>query len=136
MSNARHNPGNNDHSVEITPSPHRIKVLFGGEVIADSQHTQVLLETNHAPVYYFPISDVTMEFLQPTDKKTHCPYKGDARYWSVKVADKVAEDAVWNYPEPITDCPDIKQLVAFYWDKMDAWLADDQPVSAPPKKQN
>jgi len=47
------------------------------------------------------------------------PFKGDASYWSVRVGDRVAENAMWGYPEPIEGAPQIAGYLAFYWNKMD-----------------
>ena len=58
-------------------------------------------ESNLLPVLYVPDADVDMGLLEPTDHSTHCPFKGDASYWSVRVGDRVAENAVWAYHDPI-----------------------------------
>src|SRR5215211_2139393 len=60
----------------------------------------LLLEAKHLPVYYFPAQDVRTELLEPSDTRTHFPYKGDACYWSVRVGKRVARDAVWSYQDP------------------------------------
>lgn len=58
------------YGVAIEPSARRLRVMFNGEVIADSTNTQLMFETRHRPVYYFPISDVRMDLLEPTDHGT------------------------------------------------------------------
>ncbi|MDP8958166.1 MAG: DUF427 domain-containing protein [Actinomycetota bacterium] len=123
-----------DHyGVVIEHSPKRVRVVFGGEVVADSRGVQLMHETSHPPVYYFPIGDVRMDLLEPSDKSSTCPWKGEARYWSVRVGERVAEDAAWNYSEPVEGCPDISGLVAFYWHKMDAWYEEDEQVYVHPR---
>jgi uncharacterized protein (DUF427 family) len=67
-----------------------------------------------------------MDALEPTDHSTHCPFKGDASYWSVRVGDRVAENAVWSYPDPLDDAPPLAGYLAFYWNKMDEWLEEDK----------
>ena len=69
-----------------------------------------------------------MDLLVPSDKHTTCPYKGEASYWSVHAGGKVAEDAVWSYPEPLDDAPPLAGYMAFYWHKMDEWLEEDEPA--------
>ena len=69
-----------------------------------------------------------MDLLVPTDKHTTCPYKGEASYWSVHAGGKVAENAVWSYPEPLDDAPPLAGYMAFYWNKMDEWLEEDEPA--------
>ncbi len=102
--------------------------MFNGEVVADSTRAVYLFETSHLPVYYFPREDVRFDLLQPTSHSTHCPYKGDASYWSIAVGDRVAENAVWGYPTPIETCPDISGHVAFYWNRVDRWFEEDEEV--------
>jgi uncharacterized protein (DUF427 family) len=109
-------------------SPRRIRARFGGETIVDSRHAKLLHEQNHLPIYYFPEADVRMDLLEPTGHSTRCPFKGQARYWSVRVGDRVAENAAWGYPEPIEDAPPLDGYVAFYWNRMDEWLEEDEPA--------
>ncbi|MDY7105969.1 MAG: DUF427 domain-containing protein [Actinomycetota bacterium] len=114
--------------VRIEPCARRVRVLFGGETVADTTRAVYLFEKGHLPLYYVPLDDVRTDLLVATDHSTHCPRKGDARYWNVVVGDRVAENAVWNYPETIPTCPDITGYVAFYWDRMDAWFEEDEQV--------
>ena len=93
--------------------------MFGGEVVADCRHAKLLHEAGHLPVYYFPMEDIRTELFEESDHTTHCPFKGDASYWFVKAGDRVAENAVWGYPEPVDSCPPISGHVAFYWNRMD-----------------
>ena len=83
--------------------------------------------------YDFPIEDVRMELLEDSDHTTHCPYKGDASYWSGGPGDRVAENAVWSYPEPIDSAPPIAGYLAFYWRKMDHWYEEDEEVFVHPR---
>ncbi len=95
------------HTLYFEDSPRR--VIFGGETVADSKLAKLMHETGHLPVYYFPREDVRMDLLEESDHATHCRFKGDAWYWSVKVA----ENAVWGYPEPIGSAPPLAGYVAF-----------------------
>jgi uncharacterized protein (DUF427 family) len=109
-------------------SPRRIRARLGGETVVDSRHAKLLHEHGHLPVYYFPREEVRMDLLVPSDKRTRCPYKGEASYWSVHANGKIAEDAVWEYPEPIEDAPPLAGYLAFYWHKMDEWFEEDEPA--------
>jgi uncharacterized protein (DUF427 family) len=109
-------------------SPRRIRARFAGEEIVDSRHAKMLHEHAHLPIYYFPRDEVRMNLLEPTDHSTHCPFKGDASYWSVRVGDRVAENAVWGYPDPIDEAPPLADYLAFYWRKMDEWYEEDEPA--------
>jgi uncharacterized protein (DUF427 family) len=114
--------------VRIEPCPRRLRVVLAGEVVADSEAAWYLFEQGHLPVYYFPRRDVRFDLLEPTDHHTTCPRKGIASYWSIVVGDRRAENAVWGYPEVIEGCPDITDLVAFYWNAVDAWFEEDDEV--------
>lgn len=109
-------------------SPRRIRARFGGETIVDSRRAKLLHEQNHLPIYYFPFEDVRMDLLEPTDHSTRCPFKGEASYWSVHAGGGVAENAAWSYPEPLDDAPPLAGYIAFYWDRMDEWLEEDEPA--------
>jgi len=107
-------------------SPRRIRAKFGGETVVDSRHAKLLHEQGHLPVYYFPEDEVRMDLLVPTDHHTHCPFKGDASYWTVRVNGRESENAAWSYPEPIEGAPPLAVYVAFYWNKMDEWYEEDE----------
>jgi uncharacterized protein (DUF427 family) len=106
--------------------PRRMRARFAGETILDSRHAKLLHEQSHLPVLYFPEEEVRTDLLQPADHSTHCPFKGDASYWSVRVGERVAENAVWSYPEPLDDAPPLSGYLAFYWGKMDEWLEENE----------
>jgi uncharacterized protein (DUF427 family) len=109
-------------------SPRRIRARLGGETVVDSRHAKLLHEHGHLPIYYFPADEVRMDLLVASDKHTTCPYKGEASYWSVHAGGKVAENAVWSYPEPLADAPPLAGYMAFYWNEMDEWLEEDEPM--------
>ncbi len=117
-----------EYSLVIEDSPRRVRVVFNGETIADSVEMKMMHETRHLPMYYFPMDDVRMDLLEKTDHTTHCPHKGDASYWSVKVGDRVAENAMWAYEDPLDNVPELKALAAFYWNKVDHWYEEDEEL--------
>jgi uncharacterized protein (DUF427 family) len=117
-----------DKVVFVEPTIKRVRVRFGGATIADSRRVLILFEQGHLPVYYFPLEDVDGDYLEPSDKHTTCPRKGEASYYTIRVGDRAAEDAAWRYSEPIDECPDISGHVAFYWSKMDTWWEEDDEV--------
>ncbi len=122
-----------EHALYLENSPRRVRAVFGGETVVDTRHAKLLHETGHLPVYYFPVEDVRQDLLERTDHSTHCPFKGDASYWSVRVGDRVAENAVWGYEEPMDSAPPLRDLVAFYFDAMDAWYEEDEEIFVHPK---
>ena len=111
--NSMGEPAGLERCIHFQRSDKHVKVKFGGEVIADSQNTLVLKEAHCTDVYYIPIADVHMEFLIPTTTSSHCPYKGDASYWSIRTAQKELINAAWSYPRPLKECSLIKDHIAF-----------------------
>ena len=119
--------------VRTEPNQRRVRVFFGGEAVADSSRTLYLFETGHLPVYYFPREDVRFDLLEATSHRTHCPYKGDASYYTVVAGGRRYENAVWAYPDPIESVPELADYMAFYWDLADAWYEEDDEVFRHPR---
>jgi uncharacterized protein (DUF427 family) len=111
-------------------SPRRVRVVFGGETIADSVHVLLLLEHRHLPVFYFPLADVRAGTLERTEHTSESALKGVATYWTVRAGDRVAENTAWSYDTPPADGPDLKGHVAFYWNEMDAWYEEEERAFA------
>ncbi len=124
---------NGSHTVHVEPTPRHIRVMVGDETIADSKHALLLRETGHLPVYYFPPQDVRADVLEPTDQQTHCPFKGDASYWSIRVGDRLIENAMWGYLDPLPGREDIRGYRAFYWERVDGWYEEDEQVFKHPR---
>ena len=116
------------HALYFEDSPKRVRAVFNGETVVDSRSVKLMHETGHLPVYYFPEKDVRQDLLEPSDHTTHCPFKGDASYRSVRAGERVAENAVWSYPEPEEHFAPLAGYVAFYHDAMDKWLEEDEEV--------
>ena len=89
-----------DHPITIARNGKRVRVTFGGKTIADSKNALVLKEASYPPMFYIPRADAAMEALTPTAHVSHCPYKGDASYFSISADGKSAENAVWSYEQP------------------------------------
>jgi uncharacterized protein (DUF427 family) len=117
--------------VDAIASSRQVQVIVGGETIAETRRARFLFETRLPTRYYIPAEDVRIDLLVPSDKATACPYKGKARYWSVKVGDQVFPDLVWSYPDPIAECPKIKGLLAFFNEQVDEIRVDGVPVPRP-----
>lgn len=116
----------------VEPTTKRIRVLFNGVTIADTRRAFRVLETSHPPVYYIPPDDIQMEHLSKTRQRTHCEWKGQARYYTITVGDKTAANAAWVYPTPTANFALIKDYVAFYPSRMDACYVDDEQAQAQP----
>jgi uncharacterized protein (DUF427 family) len=105
--------------IQIRPAGGRVRVMFNGELIAESGEALVLEEGKYQPVYYVPRKDVKMERLIRTSHTSHCPHKGDATYYSLANG-RTARNAVWSYEQPLVQVRAIKDHLAFYPDKVDS----------------
>jgi uncharacterized protein (DUF427 family) len=108
------------HRVSTARFAGRVIVRAAGETVADSHDAVVLHENGYDPVYYLPRSDVRMDLLEPTGHTTRCPYKGQARYWTIEAGGRSIENAVWAYDAPFDAVAEIAGKVAFYPGKVDA----------------
>ena len=107
-----------DHPITISANPRRIRVTAGETVIAETNHALSLKEASYPAVQYVPRADAKMELLKRTERVTHCPYKGDASYFSVAADGKTIENAIWTYETPFPAMAEISGYLAFYPDKV------------------
>jgi uncharacterized protein (DUF427 family) len=105
--------------IDILDSSRQVRVEVDGVTVADSSRTRMLFETGLPPRFYLPMTDLRLDLLVPSEKVTHCPYKGRARYWSVRVGEDVHPDLAWSYPAPLPESQKIAGLVAFYDERVD-----------------
>jgi uncharacterized protein (DUF427 family) len=104
--------------ITTRPARTRVRVSFDGEMIADTTDALILEEGNYPPVYYLPRKDVKMERLIRTSHTTYCPHKGHATYFSISNGGQTARNAVWSYETPIEPIAVIRELLAFYPDRV------------------
>lgn len=107
-----------DHPITINPNPRRVRVTAGGVVIAETSKALTLKEAKYPAVQYVPREDTNMALLERTDRVTHCPYKGDASYYSVKADGKTLDNAIWTYETPFPAMTEISGHLAFYPDRV------------------
>ena len=117
-----------DYEIRFEPSPRRIRVEFNGTWVADSQRALILHETRAAPAYYFPREDVRTALLEKTGHVTHCPFKGNASYWTLRAGAAVADNAAWSYEEPYEDAAPIKEYISFYPEQISAIYEGDDEI--------
>ena len=115
-------------TIEFLPCAKRVRAVAGGVTLADSTGVRLMRESGLVPVYYFPIEDLRQDLLAASDHATHCPHKGDASYWHVRLAERTIENALWGYPSPLPSVAEIAGYRAFYWRKMDHWYEEDEEV--------
>ncbi|MFH6782131.1 MULTISPECIES: DUF427 domain-containing protein [Methylobacterium] len=109
-----------DHPITITPNPHRIRVMLGGTIVAETTRALTLREGGLPPVQYVPREDAEMDLFDRTEHRTHCPYKGDASYFSLTAGGVERANAVWSYETPFPKVAAIAGYLAFYPNKVDA----------------
>jgi uncharacterized protein (DUF427 family) len=112
-------PPGPEHPITIEPNPKRVRVIFNGRVVAETSRALTLRETTLRPVHYIPRADAALDFFVRSAHVTHCPYKGDAAYHSLAVADRVSDNAVWTYEAPYPAVAAIKDHLAFYPHRVD-----------------
>jgi len=116
------------HRVDAIQSSRKVKVIVGGQVVAESERPVLLFETSLPTRYYIPKDDVHLDLLEATDTQSTCPYKGNASYWKPKGGDR---DIAWAYESPIKEIPAIKGLIAFFNERVDAIEVDGEVEQKP-----
>ena len=107
-----------DHPITINSYSSRVVVRFHGAVVADTERALELREAHYKPVLYVPRADARLAHYQSSERRTHCPYKGDASYFHLTVDGTRAENAVWTYETPFPAMKAIEGHVAFYPDRV------------------
>jgi uncharacterized protein (DUF427 family) len=113
------------HRLLMHPFPRRVRAELAGETLLDTRNGVLVHETGLQPQLYVPEADLRADLLKATDHSTHCPFKGDASYRSIHVGDRVVENAVWHYADPIDTASWLSGYAALYWSAPDRWLDED-----------
>jgi uncharacterized protein (DUF427 family) len=122
------------HALYLEPTPKRIRVEVGGEVIADSRRAMMLHESGYQPIYYFPPEDVREEYLEASNRHTYCPKKGEASYFTIRAGGEVVHNGAWYYPDPLAGAPPLlKDAIAFYFNRMGRWLEEGDEIGVHPR---
>jgi uncharacterized protein (DUF427 family) len=108
--------------IDILPSSRHVRFEIDGVTLAESSNPTLLFETGLPVRYYLPKTHVRLDLLTPTDSESHCPYKGQAEYWSVRTGDTVHEDIAWSYPTPLPESLGVAGHIAFYDEKVDVFV--------------
>jgi uncharacterized protein (DUF427 family) len=104
-----------DHPISIDRSPRRIRARMADHVIlADTEEALVLREADYPPVVYFPREAVEMGYAARTDRSSHCPYKGEASYYTFSAEGQILENVAWSYEAPYPAMQAIAGYIAFY----------------------
>lgn len=108
------------HPITIAPAEQRVQITHAGRVIADTRRALTLKEASYPVVHYIPREDVDMGVLSHTAHSTHCPYKGDAAYYTIDAGDRTAANAIWTYETPFPAVAEIAGHLAFYPQRVDS----------------
>ena len=109
------------HRIDVLPSSRPVRLELEGEVLAVSSRPALLFETMLPTRYYLPRADVTAE-LVPSSTRTWCAYKGQASYFSAQVGGRLVPDIAWSYPDPRHDADRVRDLIAFFDERVDVTL--------------
>ncbi len=120
--------------IDILASSRPVRVVLAGRTVAQSTDAKFLFETGMPTRYYLPRADVEMDLLAPTERRTACPYKGEAHYYTARIGSQVFEDLVWSYADPVRESAPIKDYLCFYNDRVDAIEVDGTPIGEPEGK--
>lgn len=112
----------------FSPFPRRIRAELNGVTVLDSDNAMLLHESDVFPVVYVPVADVAMDRFTRTDRSTHCPYKGDASYWTITAGGKTVDNAAWAYESPIEPAAWLEGYLAVEWGRMDHWFDEDDEI--------
>jgi uncharacterized protein (DUF427 family) len=118
-----------DHPITIEPAAKRWRARFGGHVIADSADALILREADYPARIYFPREDAAMAYMSRTQRSTHCPYKGDASYFTILMDGRFADNAVWSYETPFPAMDAIAGRLSFYPDMVEVYEVDEAAVN-------
>lgn len=108
------------HPITIAPATQRVRITHNGRVIADTRRALALKEASYPVVHYIPREDADMSLLSRTAHATHCPYKGDAAYYSIAAGERGSENAIWSYESPFPAMREIAGHLAFYPNRVDS----------------
>ena len=116
----------------VEPVPERIRAVVEGVDIANTTSALRVLETAGPPVYYVPPRDVRMDLLAPSEHHSYCEWKGEASYYTLRVADRVVPNVAWTYEQPLPGYESIRGYLAFYARLIDeAWVGAELATPQP-----
>jgi uncharacterized protein (DUF427 family) len=125
-----------DSRLRFESGADRWRARYNNHVIADTDEAVVLREADLPPVVYFPRETVSMEYMSRSDTTSHCPYKGDATYYTLMMNGILTEDAAWSYETPYDTADAIAGRIAFYPDRVEIYQVDQAALDAGKRQVN
>jgi uncharacterized protein (DUF427 family) len=120
-------------AVRIERTERRVRTYFAGHLIADSKRVLLVYEPRRLPVYWFPVQDVRMDYLKPAQRTLEGDDSATTARWDLELEGRSAENAAWSYPHPDPERAGLRDHIAIYWNKMDAWYEEDDEVFVHPR---
>jgi uncharacterized protein (DUF427 family) len=117
------------HRVDVRQTSRPVRIEVDGDVVAETTRARLLFETGLPTRFYVPREDIRLE-LHPSPRRTYCPYKGEASYWSVDAGGRRRKDLGWSYEQPLPDGPPVTGLVAFWDERVDVFLEGERRGSS------
>jgi uncharacterized protein (DUF427 family) len=105
------------HTITIVPTVAHVEVRLGGRLLATTDRAMKLDETGLPARYYLPSDDVQMDLLRLTTFHTHCPFKGEASYWSIDIDGEIHDGIAWSYEAPTAQAIEVRGMLSFYSDR-------------------
>lgn len=120
-----------DHPINIKAPGGRMRARFSGHVIADSADAVLVEEAGYHPVCYFPREDVDMAYFARTERRSHCPYKGEASYFTFRMEGEIVEDTAWSYEDPYPSMDVLRERIAFFPHPVEVYRVDEATSLSP-----
>lgn len=124
-----------DTAISLTREAGRIRALFEGHEIADSDDVLVLHEGDRHPVRYFPRKDVWMMFLSQTDTVAHATAKGAATYFTILRDQHIVERVAWTHNTPAPALLPLAGRIAFSSEHVEFQTAAQARVESEPEEE-
>ena len=106
------------HTIELAPAAGRVRVSWEGRTVVETERALEMREGTYPPVLYLPREDADAALLERSEHGTHCPFKGDANYFSLVADGARSENTVWTYEDPFDQVAGIRDHLAFYADRV------------------
>ncbi len=117
--------------IRLEPSAKRVRVYCGDQAIADTTRPMLVWEVPYYPMYYIPIDDVRTDVLAPSGNTRRSPSRGDGVLYTIKAGGREEVDAALRYPD--SPIPELRDLIRFDWETMDAWFEEDEEIIVHPR---
>ena len=114
------------HTIRTHAEDVHVEVRLDGELVADARRPVLLEETGLPTAYYLPKADLVVD-AKGIELSTHCPFKGDASYWTIEAGGRSHDAIAWSYETPNEGAEEIEGHVAFFANRAEI-LVDGTPV--------